>query len=74
MLVALVILYAVLWLPMNVFQLSYILLCHAGTPYQHFCPNPTVLKLLYITAHFLTVSNTALNPIIYGFANARFRV
>lgn len=73
MLVALVILYAVLWLPMNVFQLSYILLCHEGTPHTNVCSNSALLKLLYIIAHFLTVSNTALNPIIYGFANARFR-
>ncbi|CAF1174146.1 unnamed protein product [Adineta steineri] len=73
MLVAVVILYAVLWLPMNLFQLCLNLLCYIGTPYQDFCSNSTLLKLLYISSHFLTVSNTALNPIIYGFANNRFR-
>lgn len=74
MLVAVVILYAVLWLPMNVFQLCLNLLCYQGTQYQKFCAHPILIKLLYITAHFLTVSNTAINPIIYGFTNNRFRV
>ncbi|CAF0804345.1 unnamed protein product [Adineta ricciae] len=73
MLVAVVILYAVLWLPMNVFQLCVNLLCDQGTPYQNFCSRGTLLQLLYIACHFLTVSNTAINPIIYGFANNRFR-
>ena len=74
MLVAVVILYAMLWLPMNVFQLCVNLLCDQGTPYQNFCSRVTLLQLLYIACHFLTVSNTAINPIIYGFANNRFRV
>lgn len=74
MLVAVVILYAILWLPMNLFQLCLNLLCYPETKYQKFCGDPTLLQLLYIIAHFLTVSNTALNPIIYGFTNNRFRV
>ena len=74
MLVAVVILYAILWLPMNVFQLCLNLLCYTGTKYQKFCHHTTLLQLLYIISHFLTVSNTALNPIIYGFTNNRFRV
>lgn len=74
MLIAVVVLYAVLWLPMNVFQLSLNLLCYPGTQYQNFCHHGTLLQLLYIGSHFLTVSNTAINPIIYGFANIRFRV
>ena len=74
MLVAVVVLYAVLWLPMNVFQLSVNLLCYPTAKYQNFCNDQTLMKLLYIAAHFLTVSNTAINPIIYGFANHRFRV
>lgn len=73
-LVAVVVLYAILWLPMNVFQLCLNLLCYEETPYQSFCTHATLLKLLYIASHFLTVSNTAINPIIYGFANHRFRV
>lgn len=74
MLVAVVVLYAVLWLPMNLFQLSLNLLCYPTAKYHNFCNDQTLLKLLYIAAHFLTVSNTAINPIIYGFANHRFRV
>jgi hypothetical protein len=74
MLIAVVVLYAVLWLPMNIFQLSLNLLCYPETKYQNFCSQTTILKLLYIAAHFLTVSNTAINPIIYGFTNNRFRV
>lgn len=74
MLVAVVILYAVLWLPMNVFQLCLNLLCYQRTEYPRFCSEVTVLQLLYITAHFLSVSNTAINPIIYGFLNNCFRV
>jgi phage shock protein PspC (stress-responsive transcriptional regulator) len=74
MLVFVVALYAVLWLPMNAFQLSLNLLCYPTAKYEEFCNDPTLLKLLYIAAHFLTVSNTAINPIIYGFANHRFRV
>ncbi len=74
MLVAVVILYAVLMLPMNVFQLCLNLLCYPETPYENFCNHPTLPTHLYIASHFLTVSNTALNPIIYGFANHRFRV
>lgn len=74
MLVAVVILYAVLWLPMNLFQLCLNLLCYSETKYHKFCGDATLLQLLYIIAHLLTVSNTALNPIIYGFTNNRFRV
>ena len=74
MLIAVVVLYAVLWLPMNLFQLSLNLLCYPTVKYPGLCNNQTLMKLLYITAHFLTVSNTAINPIIYGFANHRFRV
>ncbi|CAF0887879.1 unnamed protein product [Adineta ricciae] len=73
MLIAVVALYAILWLPMNVFQLCLNLLCFTGTKHQKFCAHPTLIKLLYIACHFLTVSNTALNPIIYGFTNNRFR-
>ncbi|CAF3978467.1 unnamed protein product, partial [Rotaria sp. Silwood1] len=73
MLVAVVVLYAILWLPMNVFQLCLNLICYQGTTYQTFCTHPILIKLLYIAAHFLTVSNTAINPIIYGFTNNRFR-
>ena len=74
MLVAVVILYAVLWLPMNVFQLCFNLLCYQRADYPSICNEATVLQLLYITAHFLSVSNTAINPIIYGFLNNCFRV
>ncbi|CAF4304982.1 unnamed protein product [Rotaria sp. Silwood2] len=73
MLLTVVVLYAVLWLPMNVFQLCLNLLCYQGGEYQNFCSHGTLLQLLYIASHFLTVSNTAINPIIYGFANIRFR-
>lgn len=74
MLVVVVGLYAILWLPMNLFQLSLNILCDPSSNYLSFCHHATLLKLLYIAAHFLTVSNTAINPIIYGFANHRFRV
>jgi hypothetical protein len=74
MLITVVVLYAILWLPMNVFQLCLILLCYPGTKYQNFCAHPTIIRFLYIAAHLLTVSNTAINPIIYGFTNNRFRV
>jgi hypothetical protein len=74
MLIAVVVLYAILWLPMNVFQLCLNLLCYTGSKYQQSCNQTTLIQLLYIIAHFLTVSNTAINPIIYGFTNNRFRV
>jgi hypothetical protein len=74
MLITVVVLYAILWLPMNVFQLCLILLCYPGTKYHNFCAHPTIIPFLYIAAHLLTVSNTAINPIIYGFTNNRFRV
>jgi len=73
-LIAVVVLHAILWLPMNVFQLCLNILCFPGTQYQNFCTNVTLIKLLYIGSHFLTVSNTAINPIVYGFTNHRFRV
>ncbi|CAF3331254.1 unnamed protein product [Rotaria socialis] len=73
-LVAVVVLHAILWLPMNVFQLCLNLICYQETTYQAFCTHPTLIKFLYIAAHFLTVSNTAINPIIYGFTNNRFRI
>lgn len=74
MLVGVVVLYAILWLPMNVFQLCLNAMCYVGKTYPTFCAHPTIIKLLYIAAHFLTVSNTAINPIMYGFTNNRFRV
>lgn len=59
---------------MNVFQLCFNLLCYDSQTDLKFCSHATILQLLYIAAHFLTVSNTAINPIIYGFTNNRFRV
>lgn len=59
---------------MNVFQLCLNLMCYEGTKYQQLCGHGILLRLLYIASHFLTVSNTAINPIIYGFTNNRFRV
>ena len=74
MLVAVVILYAVLWLPMNVLQLVFSLFCYSKHPSANFCYRGTLMQLLYVAFHFLTVSNTAINPIVYGFASHRFRV
>ena len=74
MLVAVVILYAVLWLPMNVLQLVFSLFCYSKNPSASFCYRNTLMQLLYVAFHFLTVSNTAINPIVYGFANQGFRV
>jgi hypothetical protein len=74
MLVAVVVLYAVLWLPINVFQLFFNLICYQRSDGPSFCHQTTLLQLLYIIAHFLAVSNTAINPIIYGFMNNCFRV
>ena len=74
MLVAAVILYAVLWLPMNVLQLVFSLFCYSKKSSANFCHRETLMQLLYVAFHFLTVSNTAINPIVYGFANQRFRV
>lgn len=59
---------------MNVFQLCLNLLCYQRAQAENFCSHTTLLQLLYIASHFLTVSNTAINPIIYGFTNHRFRV
>ncbi|CAF1207665.1 unnamed protein product [Didymodactylos carnosus] len=72
MLVIVIILYASLWLPMNAFQLCLNIFCYPENPY-HFCNNMLLLQLLYIGCHYLTVSNTAINPIIYGFTNKKFR-
>ena len=74
MLVAVVVLYAVLWLPMNVLQLVFSLFCYSEHQTADFCHRGTLMQLLYVAFHFLTVSNTAINPIVYGFANQRFRV
>ena len=74
MLVAVVILHAILWLPMTIFQLSVNLICSSKTTFNNFCNDGLLVRILYISSHFLTISNTALNPIIYGFSNQRFRV
>jgi len=72
MLVVVVTLFGVCWLPLHVFflvtDLAPSLLANAGpAEFQIFI-------IVYYCVHWLAMSNSFVNPIIYGFLNDSFRV
>lgn len=67
MLVTVVVLFAVCWLPLHVFMFI--------VDFRHeLIPNGTVLMAAYHTVHWLAMSNSFVNPIVYSFLNETFRL
>ncbi|CAF1621296.1 unnamed protein product, partial [Didymodactylos carnosus] len=71
MLVIVIILYALLWLPMNVFQLCLNIFCYPDNPYSHFCGNMLLIQLLYISCHYLTSDIKQLRHRLIQFQTSR---
>jgi len=72
MLVVVVVLFAVCWLPLHAFMLVIDfhpeLTDYKSTAQKRFC------IALYYCVHWLAMSNSFVNPVIYGFLNDCFRV
>ncbi|CAF2309674.1 unnamed protein product [Rotaria sp. Silwood2] len=73
MLITVVVLYAVIWLPMNIFQLHLNLVRYSKVQCQILYSYSILPKIIHIASCFLTISNTVINPTIYDSANIRFR-
>ena len=72
MLVVVVLLFGICWLPLHVF-----ILVIDFNPDLVDYDSPQQLQFvttLYYTVHWLAMSNSFVNPIIYGFLNDSFRV
>ena len=69
MLVVVVLLFGICWLPLHVFILA--LDFH---PQIAMAVNPQDLIALFYSVHWLAMSNSFVNPIIYGFLHNSFRV
>lgn len=68
MLVIVVVMFGICWLPLHLFNLM-------GDFTEVFKDVPHQQKLaLFLGAHWLAMSNSFANPIIYGFTNETFRV
>ena len=68
MLVMVVLLFGLCWMPLHVFMLVYDYSNIGETMDYH------AIKAIYYTVHWLAMSNSFVNPIIYSFLNDSFRV
>jgi len=72
MLVIVVTLFAVCWLPLHIFTLVMDFNPQLNSEGQ---PEPSSAGVaIYTAVHWLAMSNSFVNPIIYGFLNDSFRV
>lgn len=72
MLVVVVLLFGICWLPLHVFILVLDFNPHL-LDYQT-AKQEQFFTALYYTVHWLAMSNSCVNPIVYGFLNDSFRV
>lgn len=74
MLVIVVVMFGICWLPLHAFSLVMDahpeILANANGDQNQL----RLLTGLYLSAHWLAMSNSFANPIIYGFTNESFRV
>ena len=72
MLMVVVTLFALCWLPLHVFN---IILDFVPQLRNEDAPEASsIVVAVYTTAHWLAMSNSFVNPIVYGFLNDSFRV
>jgi len=72
MLMVVVTLFAVCWLPLHVFNIVLDFVPQLRNEDQ---PEAnSVIAAIYMTTHWLAMSNSFVNPIVYGFLNDSFRV
>jgi len=72
MLIVVVTLFAVCWLPLHVFNITLDFVPHLRSEDQP--EASSIVAAIFTTAHWLAMSNSFVNPIIYGFLNDSFRV
>ena len=72
MLITVVILFGVCWLPLHIFGLVIDFMPELNNENQP--EASTTGAAVYTTVHWLAMSNSFVNPIIYGFLNDSFRV
>ena len=72
MLVIVVALFGACWMPLHVFNmvLDYGSVLHEDTPPETY----QIITAFYYAVHWLAMSNSFVNPIIYGFLNDSFKV
>ncbi|XP_074649139.1 QRFP-like peptide receptor [Tubulanus polymorphus] len=71
MLVVVVVLFGVCWLPLHTF---FLLLDFSTTISEMVTSRQELFNILYFAFHWIAMSNSFANPIIYGFMNDSFRV
>jgi len=72
MLIVVVTLFAVCWLPLHVFNIILDFVPQLRNEDQP--EASSIVVAIYTTAHWLAMSNSFVNPIVYGFLNDSFRV
>ena len=72
MLMVVVTLFAVCWLPLHLFTITLDFVPSLRSEDQP--EASSVIVAIYTTVHWLAMSNSFVNPIIYGFLNDSFRV
>ena len=72
MLTVMVVLFAVCWLPIHMFTIVVDFLPELRS--EDHAQADGIVIAVYTTAHWLAMSNSFVNPIIYGFLNDNFRV
>jgi len=72
MLIVVVTLFAVCWLPLHVFNIILDFIPQLRNEDQP--EASSVVVAIFTTTHWLAMSNSFVNPIIYGFLNDSFRV
>jgi len=72
MLTVMVVLFAVCWLPLHVFTIVVDFLPSLRS--EDHAEADGIVIAVYTTVHWLAMSNSFVNPIIYGFLNDNFRV
>jgi len=72
MLIVVVTLFAVCWLPLHVFNIILDFVPQLRNEDQP--EASSIIVAIYTTTHWLAMSNSFVNPIIYGFLNDSFRV
>lgn len=74
MLITIVILFAICWLPIHLFQLTRMFWSESLMAFIGNDASSTQYLVIVITSHWLSMANSFVNPLIYCFMSDNFRV
>lgn len=71
MLLVIIVTFSINWLPIHIFHL-YLSILNYGN--YKFVMTKSLMSVIFFVCHWLSMSNSFINPIIYSFMNKRFKV